>query len=168
MCRLATILFAAALLGCAAIRPGTPQPTPVSARESLPALPAADRIRLAEAFRLAAAVGVQVWAGWSMAPFAVLLVTPEREFLLRHPHPSNDFTSAGYDSLLATEVFVRRRVFPPTFLATFPAVGGVPTIVVGHPANTGQSRTPWGLTVLHEHFPQLQYSQPSYSQGLAG
>ena len=130
-------------------------------------LPAADRVRLAEAFRLAAAVGDRVWPGWSEAPFAVLLVTPEREFLLCHSRPSADFSRVGYDSLLGTEVFVRPRVFPTTFLATVPAVGGVPTIVVGQPANTGQASTRWVLTVLHEHFHQLQYSRPGYDAGVA-
>jgi len=65
-----------------------------------PALPATDRVRIAEAFRLADALTERLWAGWSQAPFAVLLVTPEREFLIRHPRPTSDFQSLGDDSLL--------------------------------------------------------------------
>jgi hypothetical protein len=125
-----------------------------------------DRTRLAEAFRLAAAVGDDLWPGWSSAPFAVLLVAGEREYLLRHPRPSADFTRIGYDSLLGTEVYGRPRVFAPGLLATFPAVGGVPTIVVGTPAATRKSSTEWVLTLLHEHFHQLQTSRPGYYAGV--
>ena len=92
---------------------------------STPSLPADDRVRLAEAFRLAAAIGDSIWPGWTSAPIAVLLVTPDREFLIRHPRPSADFTRIGYDSLLASEVYVRNRTMSPNFLATFPAVGGL-------------------------------------------
>src|SRR6476469_6194695 len=103
------------------------------ATASAPQLSPDDRTRIAEAFKLADAVGDQIWPAWTSAPFAILLVTPEREFLLRHPRPSPDFTSIGYDSLLRTDVRVRPRQFPPNLLATFPAVGGVATIVVGQP-----------------------------------
>src|SRR6267143_465697 len=95
-----------------------------------PELSRTDRVRLAEAFRLGDFVGDQIWPGWSKAPFAVLLVTTEREFLMRHPNPSPEFISMGYDSALKSKVWVRKRVFQKDFLATFPAVGGVSTIVV--------------------------------------
>lgn len=121
-----------------------------------------DRIRLAEAFRLGAAIGDSIWPGWTSAPFAVLLVTPEREFLVRHPRPSSDFAHVGYDSLLRSEVFVRERRHSPALLATFPAVGGLSTIVVGQPQATGKPSTEWVLTLLHEHFHQLQASRPDY------
>ena len=125
-------------------------------------LPAADRIRLAEVRRLANAIQDSVWPGWGAAPFAVLLVTDSVEYLLWHPRPSADFQSLGFDSLLATDVLARPRSFSPTFLATFPAVGGVVTIVVGEPAKTEKSSTTWVLTLLHEHFHQLQMSRPGY------
>lgn len=58
-------------------------------------------------------------------------------------------------------VGARKRQFRPEFLATFPAVGVVPTIVVGRGENTAaRTSTRWALTLLHEHFRQLQYSQP--------
>ena len=72
-----------------------------------------DRIRLAEAFRLADAIGNEVWPGWSSAPFAVLLVTPEQEFLIRHPAPSPDFVAGDDDSLLGSRVYARPRVLSP-------------------------------------------------------
>jgi hypothetical protein len=121
-----------------------------------------DRIRIAEAFRLGEAIGDSIWPGWTAAPFAVLLVTPEYEFLVRHPHPSPDFTRIGYDSLLRSEVLVRERKLSPTLLATYPAVGGVSTIVVGQPRATAKPSTEWVLTLLHEHLHQLQQSRPDY------
>src|SRR6266852_2673819 len=81
-----------------------------------PALPAIDRTRLAEAFRLSDRVGDRVWPGWGKAPFAALLVTPDYEFLIRHPKPSTDFVKLEYDPLLKSEVFYRKRKFPTSFL----------------------------------------------------
>lgn len=131
--------------------------------QSGPRLREEDRVRLAEAFRLGDALGERVWKGWSKAPFAVLLVTPEYEFLVRHPRPSDDFTRLGYDRLLKSEVYFRKRVFAPNLLATFPAVGGVSTIVIGQPENTeARTSTRWVVTLLHEHFHQLQDSQPRF------
>lgn len=122
-----------------------------------------DRIRMAEAFRMGERLGERVWKGWSKAPFAVLLVTPEHEFLVRHPNPSKDFTSLGYDRLLKSEVYFRPRTFDQHFLATFPAVNGVSTIVVGQPENTdAKTSTRWVVTLFHEHFHQLQDSQPNF------
>src|SRR2546423_15614596 len=102
-----------------------------AAAEAPPSLPTADRIRIAEAFRLADALGNRIWPGWDKAPFAVLLVTPEHEFLIRHPKPSSDFTLIGDDDMLHEKVWVRKRQYPTHFLATFPAVGNLSTIVIG-------------------------------------
>src|SRR5947208_16112695 len=99
-----------------------------AAERAAPSLPNTDRIRIAEAFRLADALGNRVWPDWDKAPFAVLLVTPEHEFLIRHPKPSDDFTLTGEDAVLKHKVWFRQRKNPTNFLATFPAVGGVPTI----------------------------------------
>ena len=121
-----------------------------------------DRLRIAEAYRLADAIGDSIWPGSTSAPFAVLLVTPEHEFLVRHARPSADFTRVGYDSLLHGEVLVRPRTLSQNLLATFPAASGVPTIVVGQPSATGKSSTEWVLTLVHEHFHQLQTSHPDY------
>ena len=125
-------------------------------------IPDTDRVRLAEARRLIAAVQDSVWPGWSTAPSALLLVTPEREFLLWHSRPSADFERLGRDSLLGSDVYVRPRQFSPTLLATFPAVGGVPTIVIGTAERTGRRSTQWVLTIAHEHFHQWQNSHPGY------
>lgn len=128
-----------------------------------PRLTQVDRTRLAEAFRLGDQIGDRVWPGWTKAPFAVLLVTPDTEFLIRHPKPSDDFTRIGYDALLKSNVYQRKRMFDTRLLATFPAVGGISTIVIGQAENTSvKSSTPWVITLLHEHFHQLQDSQPNF------
>jgi hypothetical protein len=126
-----------------------------------------DRTRLAEAFRLSDRVGERVWPGWRAVPMTVLLVTDSVEYLLAHPAPSPDFASLGRDEVLGLEVWARRRVFPPTLLATFPAVGGVPTIVVGRAPRTGKRSAEWVVTLLHEHFHQLQLARPGYWAGVA-
>jgi acylphosphatase len=136
--------------------------SPVRA-DTPPTIPDIDRVRIAEALRLADALGNRVWPNWDKAPFAVLLVTPDTEFLIRHPKPSDDFALAGEDTLLKQKVWVRKRKFPTNLLATFPAVGGVPTIVIGQAENTdAKTSTRWVITLLHEHFHQLQNAQPRY------
>lgn len=136
--------------------------THVLAQEK-PAIPDVDRTRLAEAFRIGERLGNRVWSNWDQAPFAVLLITPEYEFLIRHPRPSADFTLIANDPLLKSNVHYRKRTQNIHFLATFPAVGGVPTIVIGQAENTqAKTSTQWVIVVLHEHFHQLQMSQPSY------
>jgi hypothetical protein len=93
-------------------------------------------VRIAEAFRLADALGNGVWPAWDKAPFAVLVVTPEHEFLSRHPRPSDDFTLFGDRALMKHQVWFPRRQTPSNLEATFPAVGGVSTIVMGQPERT--------------------------------
>jgi hypothetical protein len=134
-----------------------------AAHAEAPTLPEIDRIRIAEAFRLAETLGNQVWPDWDKAPFAILLITAEHEFLIRHPKPSDDFTLIGEDALLKSKVWYRKRKFGLELLATFPAVDNVPTIVVGRAENTSsKTSTRWVITLLHEHFHQLQNSQPRY------
>lgn len=135
---------------------------PLPAQAPFPPAPLADRTRLAEAMRVGDALRGALWPGWGATSVPVLLVTDSLEYLIRHPRPTADFTSLGRDPLLGTEVWARRRVFPPGFLATFPAVGGIPTVVVGSAQRTGKSSAAWVLTLMHEHFHQWQYSQPDY------
>lgn len=140
----------------------------IATAASAQAIPDGDRIRLAEAFRMSDQLGDRIWPGWSQAPFAVLLVTPEFEYLVRHDKPSADFERIGYDELLKSAVFRRPRQFPPNLQATFPAVNDVPTVVIGQPANTqSKDSTAWVAVVMHEHFHQLQTSQPGYFAGVA-
>ena len=129
--------------------------------------PRRDRVRLAEAMRLADKLRDEVWPGWERTAMPVLLVTDSAEFLVGHPRPSADFTRLGNDRLLRREVWARPRQFSPNLLATFPAVSGIPTIVIGSAEHTGKSSTAWVLTLLHEHFHQWQYSLPGYYAGVA-
>jgi hypothetical protein len=121
-----------------------------------------DRARLAEAFRVADRVRSDVWPGWERTPMAVLLVADSFEYLVGHPRPTSDFALLGRDSMLGSDLLARPRQFPPTLLATFPAVGGIATIVVGSAERTGKSSAEWVLTLLHEHFHQWQSSLPGY------
>lgn len=136
----------------------------INAQEK-PSIPETDRIRLAEAFRLNEVVGDRIWPGWSKIPFAVLLVTKDYEFLMRHTQPSADFAPLGYDPLLKCNLFFRKRTFPTGLLATAPFIKGssLSTIVVGQAENTdAKTSTPWIITLFHEHFHQLQNAQPTY------
>lgn len=137
----------------------------ISAQTVQPQIPEIDRIRLAEAFRLKEKLAEKVWKDWGKTPLAVLLITREHEFLIGHPAPSKDFTEIGYDKLLKNKVFYRKQKFNPAFLATFPAVSnsGVSTVVIGQAENTWvKTSTPWVVTLLHEHFHQMQDSQPDF------
>ena len=138
-----------------------------AAQEDYPPLPPAERARLAEALRLGDLIRDRVWPGWSAAPGPVLLVTDSVEYLVGHERPSDDFRSLGRDAALGREILARARVFPPTLLATFPAVGGVPTAVVGTAARTGKRSGDWVLAVLHEQFHQWQYSRPGHYDQVA-
>ena len=157
--------------GADAQAPPTPQTTPTPQTAPTPPppppLPNVDRVRIAEAFRLADSLCNRVWPDWDKAPFAVLLVTPEHEFLIRHPSPTEDFTKVGRDSVLGQDVWVRDRKLSTRLLATYPAVAGISTIVIGQAESTMvKTSTPWIITLLHEHFHQLQYSQPGYYVGV--
>ena len=141
---------------------------PKSAAQSPPHIAEIDRVRLREAVRLADQFGDTVWPNWSGAPFAIILVTAEGEFLIRQPNPSPDFTLVAGDTLLGGSVFYRKRVFNTAMQATFPAVNGVNTIVIGRAELTSdKASTRWVLTVLHEHFHQLVYSRPGYYDEVA-
>ena len=164
-------LFAALAAGCAGLPPAVSNVPRTAASvdlraSAIPGIPHADRVRLGEAYTIAERIGDQVWPGWSSAPFATLLVTPEHEYLVRHPRPPREFRLVGYDSLLKSAVLARPRTLALDLLATYPAVAGVPTIVVGQPGATGKSSTGWVLTILHEHFHQLQTSRPGYYAGV--
>ncbi|MCU1231872.1 MAG: hypothetical protein JWO97_4756 [Acidobacteria bacterium] len=105
-----------------------------------------------------AAAGERVWPGWSDAPFSLLLIDGETEYLVSPPAGTTGFTPSSNDAHILT----RKRITNPNLLATYPAVGDEPTIVVGTPKMTGKSDAAWVITLLHEHFHQLQYSWPGY------
>lgn len=129
----------------------------------------ANAVRIGEAQRLLSWLKQSDDWSWEDAPFAVLLLTEERDFLVGHPSPTDDFVSEGVDPVLGMDVFSRPRTegWSLQFLATFPAVAGVPTVVVGTAEATGLTSTAWVVTLLHEHFHQIQYSWPSYYGSVA-
>jgi len=121
-----------------------------------------DKFRIKEAINIANIYCDSVWSGWGKVPFTILLITDSTEFLVNHNNPTEDFQLLEYDSLLQSDIYFRQREFEKHLLATFPAVNGVPTIVVGTPENTGKSTSAWIITLLHEHFHQYQDFHPDY------
>ncbi|MDH3650250.1 MAG: hypothetical protein OEQ53_11235, partial [Saprospiraceae bacterium] len=121
-----------------------------------------DKIRIREAFMINQKYGDEVWKGLRYIPFVISLVTEDFEYLINHPYPSDDFVRIGFDTILEANVAYRNRQYSPYLLATFPAVNGVPTIVVGTPENTDLTSTEWIITLLHEHFHQWQMSDTNY------
>jgi hypothetical protein len=121
-----------------------------------------DKIRIKEAITISKQFGNALWPGFNEVPFVILLVTDSVEFLMFHPDPSADFQLSVFDTLLGINIFYRKKIFDKHLLATFPAVKGVPCIVVGTPENTSLNSTEWVITLLHEHFHQYQDSQKDY------
>ena len=124
-------------------------------------IPVDDAVRIREFYRLASQIQDQIWPNWSQAPTALLLVTVDQEFLTHHPVPPQDFKEVG------NGFYARPRQFSTNLLATFPAFGPPSVIVIGEPKNTSsKTSTPWLITLMHEHFHQLQNAQPAYYQAV--
>lgn len=130
--------------------------------QDLPSIGQNDRIRIAEAFHIAENYCDEVWPGWGKVPLSLIFLTKDYEFLIHHPNPTPDFKFVGFDSLLNAEVLFRDRVFPEKLLAAFQAVNNESSILMGTPEITERSTSAWTITLLHEHFHQLQYFQPGY------
>ena len=119
-----------------------------------------------EAREIAELNGNRVWPRFSDAPFGILLVEKEEERLFCHEGPAREFEPLGVDPVLSCVSHYRSATFPPNLLASFPAVDGIATIVIGTPEATGKTPREWILTLLHEHFHQLQFSWPNYYPGI--
>jgi hypothetical protein len=120
-------------------------------------IPAEDAVRVREFYRLAARLQDQIWPNWSLVAAPLMLVTERAEFLTHHLSPPKEFQKTNDD------VYACPRQFPLNFEATFPAFGPPAVIVIGEPRNTAsKTSTPWVITVMHEHFHQLQWAQPGY------
>lgn len=116
-------------------------------------LPSADSALVVTAAQLEAKIERKIWPDRGHTPSQLLLIGDSTEFFFRAP-----------DSGAVT--WTRPRVFSPAMQATFPAVEGIPTVVIGIPENTHQPAERWALTVLHEHLHQYQYSRPDYYRKL--
>jgi len=133
----------------------------LSAQGTALQIPSDDAIRVREFYRLAPIIEDKIWPHWSAVPTPLLLVTAEGEFLAHHPAAPKEFTKSGADW------YARPRQFPVTLQATFPAFGPPSVIVIGEPKNTeSKTSTPWIITLMHEHFHQLQNAQPGYYQAV--
>lgn len=122
-----------------------------------------DKVRIREAQKIANQFGDQIWENYQKTAFIMLLVTDDFEFLINHPNPSSDFKNLGKDDFLASNIYYRKRQFNKSFQATFPAVNGLNCMVIGTPENTeSKNSSRWIITVLHEHFHQYQYTDPTY------
>jgi hypothetical protein len=126
-------------------------------------IPQEDRVRVAEFYRLAEEVQNRIWPGWSEVPDPLLLVTEKTEFLTHDLNPPKEFTSLDRDW------YQRPRQFDTHLLATFPAFGGPSVIVIGQAQSTeAKVSTPWVITVMHEHFHQLQDDRPGMMEAVDG
>lgn len=135
--------------------------TAAFAQTSPPQLPPDDAIRIREFYRLAAQVQDKIWPYWSTVPAPLMLVTKETKFLTHQASPPQEFKK------IADDFYARPRQFPLGLLATFPAFGPPAVIVIGEPRNTeSKTSTQWLITVMHEHFHQLQYGRPGYYQAV--
>ena len=128
-----------------------------------PQLPPDDAIRIKEFYRLASSIQDEIWPGWSKVPAPLILVTADTEFLTHDAAPPTEFKKVGDD------LYARPRQFPANLQATMPVFGPPAVMIIGEPANTeSKTSTPWLFTVMHEHFHQLQWSQPGYYQAIEG
>lgn len=126
------------------------------------------RTLIAKARAIAEIHGDALWNGWNTAPFGVLLVEETRETLFCHDGPAGEWRLIGKDPLTGCVMRTRPHgSLPLGILASFPAVDGVPTIVIGTPEATGRSPVSWMVTLLHEHMHQRQYTEANYYAGVA-
>lgn len=113
--------------------------------------------------RSVARSGDAVWPGFSSAPFSLLYVTPDAEYLLCDDRTPGGFSDIGQDA--ATGCTVRQGPSTwrrPALLAAMPIFGPGEVIVMGSPEATGLSRAGWRRTILHEHVHQWQGNLPDY------
>ena len=130
-------------------------------------LKAEDQILLKELFNVSKHIGNELWDKWNEYTFSILFISDKKEFLVNHPSIPKGFDFACRASGLG-KIYSRKRVFDKRLLAAFPAVDMVPSVVIGNVKNTPvESSTEWLTLAFHEHFHQMQYSQPNYYELVA-
>jgi hypothetical protein len=120
-----------------------------------------ERILISETFQISEHYGNKLWRNWNETDLIILLIRDSTEYLLNHPEPGKEFSLLYYDSLLHSDVYYRKRILEKNLLSAFP-INGIPVIAAGLPENTGKNPSAWVITILHEHFHQMQYSQRNY------
>jgi hypothetical protein len=130
-------------------------------------VPEAETAVIAETYRLVDEIGGKIWPGFERVPFPIVLVTEELELLVgwEGPPPPGFEMPAVHPRL--GPVAARARVFSPELAAAFPAFGPPAVVAIGTMEATGRSSGRWALTLLHEHFHQLQYAAPDYQRDVA-
>ncbi len=140
---------------------------------SVAKLPTGVSTLIAEARTIADRQGDTIWPGFAKTPYPVLLTGKDHSFLFCPVGPAQGFDDLGLEPITGCAVATRKRMFAPNLQATFPAVDGISTVVIGTPDVTERNEAAWISTLLHEHFHQMQMSQPDYYKqvsalGLAG
>jgi hypothetical protein len=125
------------------------------------ALPQSGVVRIAEFYRLSSQIEDGIWPEWSKVVSPLLLITQDKEYLTRFPGIPEGFTATG-DGFV-----IRNRQFPAQLQTTFTPFGPPSVIAIGEPgATASKTTTPWEITLMHEHFHQLQFAQPGYFEAL--
>lgn len=96
------------------------------------------------------------WDNWQNVPKHLLLIEDEKEYLFGSAYTDSTFQDNCVD------IPSRPATMNKNFLATFPYINYQPTIIIGTPENTNKTPLAWTITILHEHFHQLQFSHPNY------
>lgn len=96
------------------------------------------------------------WSNWQDVPKHLLLVGDDQEFLFGGEYSDSTFQVG------CKGIPFRTATMNKYFLATFPYLNYQPTIIIGTPENTNKTPLEWTITLLHEHFHQLQFSHPNY------
>lgn len=121
-----------------------------------------DLIRLQEFQKISEKLGEAVWDTWNKVPAAILLIDEQSEYLFNQNVNGHNFSKTCSTKFYPT-IYSRPRTFDKNLLASFPAFEMLPTIVIGTPENTHiKSSLAWLGVMAHEHFHQIQYTQPSY------
>lgn len=96
------------------------------------------------------------WPEWENVPKPLLLIDDNWEYLF-----GTDYTDSTFQ-VNCEGIYSRPATLNKYFLATFPLINYKPTILIGTPENTHKTSLEWTITLLHEHFHQLQFSHPDY------
>jgi hypothetical protein len=124
-----------------------------------PQLEHADRVVVENAWRLRAALGDQLWPGWSEISIPLVYVAGDHEFAIGFDSAPDGFSSSE-QTLADMPVYVRKRELSPNLAAAFP-FQGTPCVVIGTPKALESGPTRWTLTAVHEMFHVLQMSRGS-------
>ncbi|TGY88869.1 hypothetical protein E5163_06950 [Marinicauda algicola] len=160
--RLVLVALCAGLVLASRAGAGGSHDDPIGAAALDDVLEPAVRALVAEAFSVVERHGEEVWPGFAAAPRQIVVATPGHDVLLCPDGPVSGFAPLGPDPVSGCEAYVRDLTFPERIAASFPAVEGRPTVVIGLPAFLQAEPFDWTVTVVHERFHQYQQAWPGY------